>query len=43
MRRRAWTGSEPGRAGSISEFLDIHPPYPERRALVAAEIEALPR
>ena len=28
--------------GTVAQFLDIHPPYPERRKLVAAEIGSLP-
>jgi hypothetical protein len=27
--------------GTVTQFLDIHPPYPERRKLVAAEIASL--
>lgn len=26
--------------GSVTQFFDVHPPYPERRKLVAAEIDA---
>jgi Peptidase family M48/PDZ domain len=26
--------------GSVTQFFDVHPPYPERRELVAAEIDA---
>ena len=27
--------------GGVDQFLDIHPPYPERRTLIAAELERL--